>query len=205
MLKLFDSTPSGNAFKIRLLLAQLGREYERVEINVTDIAKRDQRPAEMLRGNPNARVPALILEDGRMLAESNAILCYLARGTAQLPDDPYDHARTLQWLFFEQNHHEPYIAVARYLVNYVDGERRFPDRLELLRQSGNRALQVMETHLAEHDYFAADRYTIADNALFAYTHTSGEGGFDLARYPKVSAWLRRVEAQPGFVAMKPDA
>jgi glutathione S-transferase len=192
---LYDSQVSGNCYKVRLLLAHLGVEYERREVDVVD---RSNRP-ELLGGlNPALRVPTLVLDDGRPLAESNAILNYFAEGTPYLPDDRYERAQVLQWQFFEQYSHEPYIAVVRFLVAYSGAPP--PDaELEPRRRGGYAALDAMEAHLADRDFLVGGRYTIADISLYAYTHVAGEGGFDLSGYPAIGAWLDRVAGQPGHV------
>lgn len=193
MLTLYDYLSSGNGYKCRLLLAQLGIPYRRVEL---DILKGETRTPEFLARNPNGRIPALELEDGTVLSESDAILFYLAEGTPHLPEDRLGRAQVLQWLFFEQYSHEPFIAVARFIHHLLPPDT--PRRAELprLEQGGHAALGVMERRLADHPFLVADRYTIADIALYAYTHVAGEGGFDLAGYPGVRAWLARVEGQP---------
>ncbi|MDP6346433.1 MAG: glutathione S-transferase family protein [Alphaproteobacteria bacterium] len=192
MLTLHDNLGSGNAYKVRLLLAQLGRPFRRIEYDVTS---GETRTPEYLRLNPNGRVPALEFPDGRVLAESNAILFYLAEGTDYLPGDAFARARALQWMFFEQYSHEPYIAVARYWLHFLD--RR--DGLEEKWQKGHQALAVMEEHLAEHDFFAGTGYSIADIALYAYSHVADEAEMDLAPYPALRRWLDRVADQPGHV------
>jgi glutathione S-transferase len=198
MLTLYDYLSSGNGYKCRLLLAQLGIPYRRVEL---DILKGETRTTEFLARNPNGRVPALELEDGTVLAESGAILFYLAEGTPFLPDDRLGRAQVLQWMFFEQYSHEPFIAVARFIHHLLPPDT--PRRAELprLEQGGYAALGVMERRLVDHPFLATDRYTIADIALYAYTHVSDEGGFDLAGYPGVRAWLERVAGQPGHIAI----
>ena len=198
MLTLYDYLSSGNGYKCRLLLAQLGIPYRRVEL---DIMRGETRTPAFLARNPNGRIPALELDDGNVLAESDAILFYLAEGTPFLPDDRLGRARVLQWLFFEQYSHEPFIAVARFILHLLPPDA--PRRAELprLHQGGHAALAVMERRLAEHPFLVADRYTIADIALYAYTHVSDEGGFDLAGYPGVQAWMERVAGQPGHLAI----
>ncbi len=198
MLRLYDFLSSGNGYKCRLLLHQLQLPYERIEL---DILKGETRTPEFLARNPNGRVPALELEDGTVLAESNAILCYLADGTPFLPQGRLARAQVLQWLFFEQYSHEPFIAVARFIHHFLPEDS--PRRAELprLEQGGHAALGVMERRLAGHPFLVADSYTIADIALYAYTHVAGEGGFDLAAYPGVLAWLGRVRGQPGHVGI----
>ena len=195
MLKLYDYLESGNGYKVRLLLHQLGRPFERVEL---DIVAGESRTPEFLARNPNGRIPTLELEDGRCLSESNAIQWYLAAGTPFLPDGPFEQARVLQWMFFEQYSHEPYIAVVRFWVHTGTAAEHAAE-LEERRARGYQALAVMEGHLSEHDFFAAGAYTIADIALYAYTHVAHEGGFELGDYPAVRAWLDRVREQPAHV------
>lgn len=191
VLRLYDFHESGNGYKIRLLLHQLGIAYERIEL---DILKRETRTEEFLARNRNGRIPFLVLEDGTGLAESNAIQFYLAEGTPLLPDDRLARAQVLQWMFFEQYSHEPYIAVVRFWCFSGQAEAR-EEEIGLLRPGGYDALDVMEAHLACREFFVADRYTIADIALYAYTHVADEGGFDLEPYPAVRAWLARVRSQ----------
>ena len=198
MLRLYDYYDSGNGYKVRLLLTQLGLPFEYVE---KDIMKGETRTPEFLALNPNGRVPVLQFEDGTALAESNAILFYLAEGTPYLPSDKLERARVLQWLFFEQYSHEPYIAVVRFLLRHTAADDPRRSILEQRRKGGYDALGVMERHLAECSFFVANRYTIADIALYAYTHVSDQGGFDLGPYPAVRAWLARVETTPRYVRM----
>ncbi len=196
MLRLYDFLESGNGYKVRLLLSQLGIPFERIEVDITRGATRT--PA-FLAKNPNGRIPTLELEDGRFLAESNAILWYLAEGTPYLPADRFERAQALQWMCFEQYSHEPNIATSRFWVH--QGELT-PERCAALEQKrvlGYAALAVMEGHLAPRAFFVGERYGVADTALYAYTHVADEGGFDLAGYPAVRAWLARVRAQPGHV------
>ena len=196
MLTLHDYLPSGNGYKCRLLLHQLGIPFRLVE---HDIMQGETRTPEFLAKNPNGRIPALELADGTVLAESNAILFYLAEGTPFLPEDRLGRAQVLQWMFFEQYSHEPFIAVARFIRHLLPPDT--PRRAELprLEQGGYAALGVMERRLAEHPFLVADRYTIADIALYAYTHVADDGGFDLTGFPAVRAWLERVATQPGHV------
>jgi glutathione S-transferase len=193
---LYDNDISGNCYKVRLLFAQLGIEYEVRELSVFD---RSNRP-EVLGGlNPALRVPTLVMDDGRTLAESNAILCYFAEDTPLLPEDRFERAQVLQWLFFEQYSHEPYIAVARF---WAEAGITPPDwDLEAKRRGGVAALQAMEGHLATREYLVGERYTIADIALYAYTHVAPEGGFELNPYPAIGAWLERIRSQPGHVTI----
>jgi glutathione S-transferase len=195
---LYNSQVSGNCYKVRLLLAHLGIPYERRELDVTD---RSNRPEVLGDKNPALRVPVLQLDDGRHLAESNAILCYLADGTDYLPGEAYERAKVLQWLFFEQYDHEPNIAVARFWVGILGQEEHFADELVAKREGGYRALGAMEARLADALFLVGDRYTIADISLYGYTHVANEGGFELDRYPGIEAWLERVAAQPGHVTI----
>jgi glutathione S-transferase len=183
--------------KARLLLAQLGLPFERIEY---DIDRGETRAPGFLRMNPNGRVPVLELEDGRLLPESNAILFYLAEGTPFLPDDRFERAQVLRWAFFEQYSHEPNIASPRYWITHnvpMTEERRVT--LKPKRRLGYAAPGVMEGHLRQNYFFVGGRYTLADIALYAYTHVAHEGDFDLGRFPAVRAWLQRVAAQPGHI------
>jgi glutathione S-transferase len=195
VLKLYDYLESGNGYKVRLLLHQLGIPFERIEL---DIVRGETRTPEFLRRNPNGRIPTLELEDGTCLAESNAIQWYLAEGTPFLPEDRLGRAQVLQWMFFEQYSHEPYIAVLRFWTHagwLTEKAAQVPER----RKRGLSALGVMERHLAERDWIAAGRYTIADIALYAYTHVAHEGGFDLGPFPAVRRWLERVRREPRHI------
>ena len=196
---LYNAAVSGNCYKVRLLLAQLGIAYEKVEVSVVDRSNRE----ELLGGlNPAQRVPTLILDDGRPLGESNAILWYIADGTGFVPEDPYERAQVLQWQFFEQYQHEPAIAVARFLVAYSEQPReQFAERLPGLTRTGYVALDAMERHLADRAFLVGERYSIADISLYAYTHVADEGGFDLGAYPAIRTWLERVAAQPEHVTI----
>ncbi|WP_460877826.1 glutathione S-transferase family protein [Rhodanobacter koreensis] len=190
---------SGNCYKLQLLLDQLGRDYRWVDV---DSAHGATRTPEYLAKNPNGKVPLLELEDGRRLAESDAILCYLAESTPFLPDDAWLRAQTLQWLFFEQYSHEPCIAVARFIRGWLPHDHPRQAEVPALLQKGMQVLAVMEQHLAGRDWFVGDSYGIADIALFAYTHCAGDGGFDLQAFPHIRRWLARVQAQPGFTPMQ---
>jgi len=194
---LYDSAVSGNCYKVRLLAAHLGLPLERRELDVID---RSNRP-EVIGGlNPALRVPTLVLDDGRPLGESGAIIWYLGRGTRFVPDDPYAAAQVFQWLFFEQYDFEPNIAVARFLIQYAGGAEQHADRLPALRVGGNKALAALEGHLGDvRHYLVGDRLSIADIALYGYTHVAPEGGFELEPYPNIRAWLERVASQPGHV------
>jgi len=196
MLTLYDSAISGNAYKVRLILSHLGLTAKRIEMDVDDGSTR--RP-DFLKVNRNGKVPAIVLEDGTALSESDAILFYFAEGTPYWPSDKLDRARVLQWMFFEQYNHEPTIAVVRHWVAHLgktpESEPALPPKIA----AGYRALDVMEDRLKDNDYFVGGRYTIADIALYAYTHVAHEGGFDLGRYPGIAAWLKRVAGQPGHI------
>ncbi len=196
MLKLYDQLSSGNGYKPRLMLHQLGLPFERIEVDIYEGASHTP---EFLRRNPVGKIPVLELDDGTCLWESDAILFYLAEGTPYLPDDRLDRARVLQWMFFEQYCHEPTIAVVRSWTKYNRMPAGAEDQLAQKRIDGYAALKVMEERLAAHPYLVADRYTVADIALYAYTHVAPEGGFDLGPYPAIGAWMQRVEAQPGYV------
>jgi glutathione S-transferase len=200
-MKLYDDPCSGNGYKVRLLLAQLGLPYEYVAI---DILKGESRTFGFLAKNPNGRIPVLELDDGSCLPESNAILYFLSQGTPYWPSDRLEQAQVMQWMFFEQYSHEPNIATPRFWLA-IKGLEKTPFNLELLAQkqkAGNAALAVMDGFLRSRRFFVAERYTIADIALYAYTHEAHEGGFDLALYPAVVAWLQRVRAQPGHVTIE---
>jgi glutathione S-transferase len=195
MIKIYGMSDSGNCYKPRLLLVKLGRPFEHVEVSSHAGATRS---ADYLAKNPNGMVPLLELADGRLLAESNAILLYLAEGTPLLPTDHYARGLAYQWLFFEQYSHEPYIAVRKALLTFPERAKdATPERLALTLERGNKALGVMEKHLASHSFFAGDAMSVADIALYAYTHEAGKGGFDLAAYPAVAAWVERVRNEPG--------
>jgi glutathione S-transferase len=193
---LYNAAISGNCYKVRLLLAQLGIDHERREVDVFDRSERPQ----LLGGlTPALRVPVLVLEDGRPLAESNAIIWYLGDGTEYVPEDRYERGQVLQWMFFEQYEHEPAIAIARFWA--LAGLHRPEEEVESKLRAGNRALAALDRHLAEREFLVAERYTIADIALYAYTHVAPEGGFELEPYEAVRAWLVRVATQPGHIAI----
>ena len=193
---LYDNAISGNCYKVRLLFSLLGIEYERREVSVIDRSNRAELLGDL---NPGLRVPTLVLDDGRPLAESDAILVYFAEGTEYLPTDRYERAQALQWMFFEQYSHEPNIAVLRF---WAHAEIK-PDPREALAKfnGGLAALEAMERHLTGRDFFVGDRATVADIALYAYTHVADEGGFEIARFEAIGAWLERVRALPGYVAI----
>ena|SRR5471032_270857 len=193
---LYDSPVSGNCFKVRLLLSHLGIPYERRTVDVADRSGR----LELLGGlNPALRVPTLVLDDGRALAESGAILWYFGDGTRFVPTDPYERAQVLQWMFFEQYDHEPAIAVVRFWLVYSGRPEVFADRVEERTAAGYRALGALARGLEGRDWLVGGGMTLADIALYAYTHVAYEGGFDLDRYPAISSWLERVASEPGHV------
>jgi glutathione S-transferase len=193
---LYDSPVSGNCYKARLLLAHLGIPYERRTMDVID---RSDRPGVLGGLNPALRVPTLVLDDGRAIGESNAILWYLAEGTPWIPDDRLDRAKVLQWQFFEQYEHEPTIAVARFMLSVSGEPERFAAELPVKQAGGYRALDAMERHLDDRAYLVGDSPTLADISLYAYTHVAGEAGLDMSRYPAIGAWLDKIAALPGHV------
>jgi glutathione S-transferase len=191
---LYDNPMSGNCFKVRLLFSLLGVEYERREVDVIDRSDRQEVLGEL---NPGLRVPTLMLDDGRPLAESDAILVYFAEGTEYLPEDRYARAQVLQWMFFEQYSHEPNIAVLRFWAEAgIEGD---PREVAAKLEGGYRALEAMERHLDGRAFFVGEGATVADLALYAYTHVAHEGGFEMDRFAAIAAWLERVRALPGYV------
>jgi glutathione S-transferase len=195
VLKLYDFLVSGNGYKVRLVLAALQIPYQRIEL---DITKGESRTSQFLARNPNGRIPTLELEDGTCLSESNAILWYLAEGTRLLPEDRFERAKILQWMFFEQYSHEPYVAVVRFWVHQgLSPDQRL--QIDEKRRRGYKALDVMELHLERTEYMVGGGFSIADIALYAYTHVAHEGGFDLSGYPQITSWLARVREQPEHI------
>jgi glutathione S-transferase len=197
-MRIFGDLQSGNCYKIKLLASHLEIPHDWVHV---DILSGATRKPEFLARNPNGKIPVLEIDDGRTLAESNAILNYLAAGTRYLPEEGFARAKVLEWQFFEQYSHEPYIATARFIAKYLGlpAERR--PEYDAKQAGGHRALAVMEQHLARHDYFVGEALTIADISLYGYTHVADEGGFDLGRYPAVRAWCARIAAHPRHVTM----
>jgi glutathione S-transferase len=198
MLKLYEYASSGNCYKIRLLLNQLGIAYQRVP---TDILKGESRTPEFLAMNPVGKTPVLEIKPGQYLAESNAIIYYLADGTDFLPTDKWERAQVMQWLFFEQYSHEPNIATVRFWISIAKVAEQKSEAITQKQQLGYVALQVMENHLTKHDYFVGNRYSIADIALYAYTHVAEEGGFDLSKFPAILAWFDRIIHQPNHLTI----
>ncbi|MBN8768818.1 MAG: glutathione S-transferase family protein [Stenotrophomonas nitritireducens] len=199
-LTVYGMSTSGNCHKVRLLLEQLGTRYRWIEV---DSAGGQTRTPAFLALNPNGKVPLVERDDGRMLAESNAILFWLAEGTPFLPADGWQRAQALSWMFFEQYSHEPYIAVARFISGWTPPDSLRRQELPRLRERGHAALAVMERHLSTHDWFTGPGYGIADIALYAYTAVAADGGIELTSYPAIGRWLQALRARPGFVAM-PD-
>lgn len=199
MITIYGMVDSGNCYKPRLLMAKLGRTFRHVEVSPYDGGTRTDA---FIAKNPNAMVPLLEFDDGRLLAESNAMLLHLGEGTRLVPQDAYVRALAYQWLFFEQYSHEPYIAVRRALLTFPNRKKdATPERLQQTLDRGVKALGVMEKRLAEAPFFAGGEMSVADIALYAYTHVADEGGFDLSAYPAVTAWIGRVEKDPGHVPM----
>ncbi len=199
MIKLYDFLPSGNCYKVRLLLAHLGLEYDRVNV---DRLGGETRTAAFLAKNPNGKVPLLELENGERLPESNAILFYLAEGTKYVPAQALAKARTLQWLFFEQHSHMPHVALPRFWILFLKKEEEFKTQIAEKHVLGYQALDVMEDQLKKTPFLTGQTYTIADISLFAYTHVAEVGKFDLKRYPAILKWLALVKTQPGFIPLK---
>jgi glutathione S-transferase len=198
MLKLYEYASSGNCYKIRLLLNQLGITYQRVPI---DILAGESRTAEFLAMNPVGKTPVLEIQPGQYLTESNAIIYYLAEGTDFLPIDRWERARVMQWLFFEQYSHEPNIATVRFWISIAKIADRKREAIAQKQELGYTALRVMEQHLQQYKYFVADRYSIADIALYAYTHVAAEGNFDLSQFPAILAWCDRINSQPNYLTI----
>ena len=200
MYTVYGMKTSGNCYKVQLLLEQLGVPYHWEEV---DIMTGITRKPGFLAKNPNGRVPTLEIEPGVFLPESNAILCYLAEGTPFWPAERLARAQALQWMFFEQYSHEPYVAVARFICKFLPADHPRHAELPRVRERGHQALAVMEKHLAQQPFFVDGAYSIADIALFAYTHAAEDGGIDLAGYPAINQWIVRVKAQPRYVPMVP--
>jgi glutathione S-transferase len=200
-MKIYGDLISGNCYKIKLLCALLGISHEWIAM---DIMAGDTRTEDFLDKNPNGKIPLLELEDGRFIAESNAILFYLAYGSELMPIDRYLKAKVLEWLFFEQYSHEPYIAVRRFIHKYQGMPTDRQAEYAAKEAGGIHALNVMEKHLNSNmDYFVGQNLTIADISLFSYTHVADEGGFDLGAFPAIQVWLDRVRTTPGFIPMPP--
>lgn len=195
---LYDYRDSGNGYKVRLILALTGQPYAYV---ACDITQGETRTPEFLALNPNGRVPTLVLDDGTVLAESNAILTYLAEGSSYWPDDKLGRAQVLQWMFFEQYSHEPYVATPRFILRHLPPDHPRQDELKGRWKQGYAALGVMEGQLSKTPFLAGSRMTAADIALYAYTHRADEAGLSLETYPAIRAWIHSIQATPGYVAM----
>jgi glutathione S-transferase len=198
-MKVYGDYRSGNCYKIKLLAALREIAHQWVPV---DIMAGETRTTQFTAKNPNAKIPLLELDDGRVLWESNAIIDFLARGSELLPEDNFLQAQVLQWQFFEQYSHEPYIAVARFIAKYLGLPENRRAEYEAKQAGGHKALAVMETRLAAHPYLVGSRLSVADISLYAYTHVAHEGGFELAGYPGIQAWLARIESEPRYVGME---
>nr|WP_310419448.1 glutathione S-transferase family protein [Chamaesiphon sp. OTE_8_metabat_110] len=198
MLKLYEYASSGNCYKIRLLLNQLGIAYQRIPV---DILKGESRTAEFLMMNPVGKIPVLEIQPGQYLSESNAIIYYLADGTDFLPVDRWERSQVMQWLCFEQYSHEPNIATVRFWMSIANITEQKRDEIAQKQELGYAALRVMEKHLEQHKYFVNDRYSIADIALYAYTHVAAEGNFNLSQFPAILSWLDRINSQPNYLTI----
>jgi glutathione S-transferase len=198
MLTVYGDIRSGNCFKVKLLMVQLGLAHD---WRVVDVLKKETRTPDFLAKNPSGQIPLLELDDGRVLPESNAILQYLANGSPLWPADKWEQAQVLRWMFFEQYLHEPSVAVARFIVRYLGRPAEQEARLQAKLADASEVLGVMELHLQKHAFFVGEHYTIADICLYAYTHVAHEGLIDLSPFPAVNAWLQRVAAQPNYVGM----
>ena len=197
-MKIYGDVHSGNCYKLKLLCSLLSIRHEWIAV---DILKGESQTPEFLKLNPNGKIPLLVTAEGECLAESNAILFYLARNSALLPDDALQQAKVLQWQFFEQYSHEPFIAVARFIARYLGMPEHRKDEYESKQAGGNQALAVMEEQLQTSPFLVGGQCTIADISLYAYTHVAGEGGFDLDSYPAISQWLNRIQFLKGYVGM----
>ena len=198
MYKLYDFLPSGNGYKVRLLLNQLEIPFELIELN---ILKGETRTSEFLSKNPNGKIPLLEIAPNKFISESNAILFYLAQGTKYFPQDKYEQALVMQWLFFEQYSHEPNIATLRYWISVLQQPEKYREQIEQKQKLGYAALNVMEQHLKNRDFFVGNKYTIADIGLYAYTHVAEAGGFNLTKFPAILAWFDRVKSQPRHITI----
>lgn len=196
MYRLYDFLPSGNGYKVRLLLNLLDISFTRIELNILE---GETRTPEFLQKNLNGKIPLLQITPDKFLAESNAILYYLSQETDYFPQDKYAQAQVMQWLFFEQYSHEPFIATSRYWISILKQPEKYREQLEQKQERGYAALEVMEQHLEHHNYFVGETYTIADISLYAYTHVAEEGGFNLQKFPRIWAWFERIQAHPRHI------
>jgi glutathione S-transferase len=197
-MKIYGDIQSGNCYKVKLLTSILGIPHDWVHI---DILRNETLTKTFLQKNPNGKIPLLELDDGRVLAESNAILNYLAVGTELLSQDPFEYAKIQQWQFFEQYSHEPFIAVARFIAKYLGMPNDRKADFESKQQGGHKALAVMEQRLKAAPFFIGSKLSTADISLYGYTHVAHEGGFDLSQYPSIQQWLARIESHPRYIGM----
>lgn len=197
-MKIYGDSQSGNCYKVKLLTSLLGIEHHWIHV---DILNNETHSSEFLAKNPNGKIPLLQLADGRCISESNAILNYLASGSDLLSESPYHYAKIQQWQFFEQYSHEPYIAVARFIAKYLGLPEERLDDYHAKQQGGHKALQVMEQQLQQTPYLTGDKLTTADISLYGYTHVADEGGFDLAAYPAILVWIKRIQSLTNYVGM----
>ena len=196
MFKLYDFLPSGNGYKVRLLLTQLQISFELIELNILN---KETRTPEFLHKNPNGKIPLLEIAPEQFISESNAILYYLSQGTEYFPQDKYEQTQVMQWLFFEQYSHEPNLATPRYWISVLKQPDRYQEQIEQKQKLGYAALNVMEQYLQNHEFLVEDKYSIADIGLYAYTHVATEGGFDLTKFPAILAWFKTIESQPRYI------
>ena len=196
MYKLYDFLPSGNGYKVRLLLTQLQIPFELIELNILN---KETRTPEFLAKNPNGKIPLLEIAPDTFISESNAILYYLSQDTAYFPQDKYQQTQVMQWLFFEQFSHEPNIATPRYWISILKQPDRYSEQIIQKQKLGYAALNLMEQHLQNHDFLVADKYTIADIGLYAYTHVAEEGGFDLGNFLAINSWFKKIQSQPRHI------
>ena len=197
-MKIFGDSRSGNCYKIKLLAALLEIQHEWIHV---DILEGGTQTPEFLNKNPNGKIPVVELADGRCLSESNAIINFLASGSALVSSDPYEYAKVQQWQFFEQYSHEPFIAVARFFAKYLGLPDDRRAEYESKQEGGHKALRIMEEQLQQTPYLTGGQLSTADISLYAYTHVAGEGGFDLQNYPAVRQWLNLIQSEPKYVAM----
>ena len=196
MYKLYDFLPSGNGYKVRLLLTQLKIPFKLIQL---DILKQETHTSEFLAKNPNGKIPLLEIDSKTFISESNAILYYLSQGTEYFAEDKYQQTQIMQWLFFEQYSHEPNIATPRFWITELKQPNKYQEQIEQKRKLGYKALKIMEQYLKNHDFFVANKYTIADIGLYAYTHVAEEGEFDLSNFSAINSWLKRVQSQPRHI------
>lgn len=199
MLIVHDNTESGNAYKVRLVLSLLGKEFKTIQY---DVVKGETRTEEYLTNiNKNGRIPVLQFDDGRCLAESNAILYYMAQNTPYFPSNAWDQAKVMEWLCFEQYSHEPFVAVAKFILTMLPENTPRREEIPTLHEKGYTAFQIMEDHLVTNKFLVGETLTIADIALYAYTHKAHMGAFDMSRFPEINNWCKRIETEPNYIKM----